>query len=198
MRLEMGSSSARGLLLFVAVAMAAIALHRSRTRLSGAGRAPAVNVPPALALDRTASAPPAIPRPPAPAAPLRQTNQPATRAPAPVAPVAARVETSRVVSNVQKQQDEALAQWAREPDDANATLELNDHIEESLRDLELQGKLLGLSCRTSLCRLQMQFPTLADAQRFSQQAGTPERRKRLDVRIDEEEGFFVDAIVARP
>ncbi len=202
MRLEAGTRSGRTILVRTGAGLFAAALLTCGAALFGVHhtRVATVNDLPPLAAPRSSPAQRVTaPRPP-PKPVFQEVSESAPRAlpPRPAGPNSGAVGASSAVSDVQRQQDEALAQWVRESDDADATLDLNDHIEESLRDLELEGKLLGLSCRTTLCRLQMQFRTIVDAQRFSEQAGTPERRKRLDLTIDEEEGILVDAIVARP
>jgi hypothetical protein len=93
--------------------------------------------------------------------------------------------------------DDILERWSREAVDADATDALGEHIEEALRDLEMPGELLDLSCRKTLCRVSMRFQDLKAAADFSDQASSAERRLGLEISLDEEARYLVTLFASR-
>ena len=94
-------------------------------------------------------------------------------------------------------QEALREEWSKGEVDEPATKKWSAHFKDALKLLEVDGALDGLSCKGSLCRLDFHFGTMAEAVRFQENAGMPERRKGVGVTVTDEGRVNVEVFMAR-
>ena len=87
--------------------------------------------------------------------------------------------------------------WASETDDRAWTAELRTHIDAAFVDLGHAGRLLELSCRTTLCRARLHFESVTEAASFGAEVGDPERKRHVFLRSSAAQGIELEVFVAR-
>lgn len=90
----------------------------------------------------------------------------------------------------------AVEQWTREAEDVHGTEQLRQAVGEAFLELNVKGELDEISCRETLCRMNLTFENAEEANRFQANAGNPERRRHLELRPSTA-GLGVDLIVSR-
>jgi hypothetical protein len=173
--------------------IAAGALGRRVAESKPASAAAAPDQPEALPA-RPRTAPPTYPRRSERGVPLAQPQQDGSIIALPAASPAVAAHPEQ---GTDAGADDVLERWSLEAVDADASDALGEQVEDALRDLEIAGELLDLSCRKTLCRVSMRFQDLKAAQAFSDQASSPERRQRLEISLDEEERYLVTVFASR-
>lgn len=79
--------------------------------------------------------------------------------------------------------DELAARWEAEEPDPRATDDLMAHISGALNDLAVDGELDEITCRKTLCRVNVHFADMLQALRFESEAGMSSRREKIDVSV---------------
>jgi hypothetical protein len=86
--------------------------------------------------------------------------------------------------------------WATESEDLEWTNQVSADMTQAMHDLRVAGSVRGVSCRETLCRLDLVFDNPEEAKRFDAEASAVDRPKRVFPHSSSR-GFSVDVLMAR-
>jgi hypothetical protein len=97
--------------------------------------------------------------------------------------------------SVHRNDVEAL--WNAQAEDAHWTETVRDDLATSFADLKTQAKVLDVSCRTTFCRIMLEFVDPMEAVRYSQEIGAEDTRQWVNVVRGPGSSFAVEVFFGR-
>lgn len=137
-----------------------------------------------------------------PPAHMAERARPLPGLPAPMPPDPRNFHPSLVKSDLESEAgaaspvpNEALAEWEAEAPNEQATARHQQYLEAALHDLEVRAQIQSVDCRTTLCRVKMEFADFEEALEFDGDASKKHQRKRLAYEMSDG-GVRVDVLLS--
>jgi hypothetical protein len=83
---------------------------------------------------------------------------------------------------VDADRDEIAAKWNEEAPDPSWSSTVQEYLTSTFSELQTDGRVLDVSCRTTVCRAVFEFASPSAASRFSEDIADPDFRKWISIR----------------